>query len=84
MTKIFSFRYANEVLVGDELMINGVDGLIREKVISVTDIEMQGNHYCLKTEFYKTRWSCSWNSHHSYVQTLLIGGKEKWVKGMRS
>ena len=27
MAKIFSFRYANQVSVGDELMINGIDGL---------------------------------------------------------
>ena len=41
MSKIF-FRYANEVSVGDELMINRINELVTEKVINVTEMEMQG------------------------------------------
>ena len=42
--KIFSFSYADDVLIGDELMINEVGELIPEKVINVTEMEMQGDH----------------------------------------
>ena len=38
-------RYANDVSVGDELIINGINDLIPEKVINVTDMKMQGNHH---------------------------------------
>ena len=39
----FFYRYAIEVCVGDEVLIQGGEGLMPEKVINVSNSFMQGN-----------------------------------------
>ena len=47
------FRYANDVSVGDELLVQGNEKLIPTKVVDITDLIMQGNysHYFYNFEF---------------------------------
>ena len=44
-----SYRYADQVLVGDEVLVQGNDEVIPAHVINVTSNIMQGNYflYCL-------------------------------------
>ena len=40
----FYFRYANDVSVGDYLLVQGKDKLVPTKIVDVTDLTMQGNY----------------------------------------
>ena len=42
---ILSLRYADHVLVGDEVLVNDKDELTPTKVINVSDLTMQGDIY---------------------------------------
>ena len=45
-----SFRYADKILIDDEILVQGNNGLTPAKVINVSSIVMQG-HYCSCTFF---------------------------------
>ena len=40
---VSSYRYADQVLVGDEVLVQGIDNLIPAKVINVSSLNMQGD-----------------------------------------
>ena len=40
---VSSYRYADQVLVGDEVLVQGIDNLIKTKVINVSTLNMQGD-----------------------------------------
>ena len=42
---VSSYRYADQVLVGDEVLVQGIDNLIPAKVINVSSLNMQGDVY---------------------------------------
>ena len=44
---MFSFRYAEQVLIGDEVLVQGKNELAPVKVINVFNLKMQGNHHIL-------------------------------------
>ena len=48
LSDLFCFRYADEVSVGDEVLAQGNDEFIPEKVLNVSTFPLQGNHnFCL-------------------------------------
>ena len=49
---IFSFRYADQVAIGDEVLVQENDGLTPSKVINVTSSTMQGNYNPFEHCFY--------------------------------
>ena len=42
---IYSFRYSNQVSIGDEVLVQENDELIPSKVITVSTLPLQGNNY---------------------------------------
>ena len=43
--EMFCFRYAEQVLIGDEVLVKGNNELAPAKVINVSELKMQGNHH---------------------------------------
>ena len=41
--KSVSFSFADDVSINDEVLVHGEDKVIPEKVINITNLEMQGN-----------------------------------------
>ena len=44
MCILFYFRYANDVSIGDVLLVQDNKNLVPAKVVDVTDLTMQGNY----------------------------------------
>ena len=42
-TKMFSFSFADDVSINDEVLVHGEDKVIAEKVVNISNLEMQGN-----------------------------------------
>ena len=41
------FRYAEQVSIGDQVLVQGNDILLSAKITSISSIKMQGSHYYL-------------------------------------
>ena len=47
---MLSFRYADKVLTGDDVLVDGKDELSSEKVTNVTSLTMQGKLFTISTK----------------------------------
>ena len=52
MDMVFSFRYADQVAIGDEVLVQENDDLTPSKIINVTSSTMQGNYKPFEHCFY--------------------------------
>ena len=65
------FRYADEVSIGDEVLVQGNNGLTPTKVINVSKITLQGNHLFLTINLRKSNSFLSPISSSYFSYTIL-------------